>query len=201
MRCKSETKRQTIIEVAREVFEEHGFGGTSMSEIAARVGGSKATLYSYFASKEELFVAVVRSFAETHLNEVFNALDATADLTLGLCAFGERFLSVIYRIDTVRAYRNLFVEAGNSPVGRMFYERGPQEGLTEVAAFLRHAMALGKLREADPMLAAQHFLALLKAEGFERITLCVIEYLGPDEIAPMVARAVDVFLRAYAPET
>jgi len=200
MRCKSETKRQSIIDIAREVFDEHGFDGASMSEIAAHVGGSKATLYSYFASKEELFVAVVRNFAESHLIEVFGALDARADLALGLRAFGERFLGVIYRIDIVRAYRNLFTEVSKSPVGRMFYERGPLEGLTEIATYLRHAMELGKLCEADPLVAAQHLLALLKAEGFERLTLGVVEQLDPDDIATMVARAVDVFLRAYAPQ-
>ena len=197
MRCKSETRRQAIIEVAREVFEEHGFGGASMSEIAARVGGSKATLYSYFASKEELFVAVVRSFAESHLNEVFGALDASTDLAEGLRQFGERFIGVIYRDDIVRAYRNIFA-ASNTSIGRLFYDRGPLEGLTEVAGYLRTAMELGKLRTTDPLIAAQHFTALLKAEGFERITLGVVEQLSPDEIAPMVARAVDVFLRAYA---
>ena len=39
-----------------------GYGATSMSTIAARVGGSKATLYHYFKSKEELFDAFVRRF-------------------------------------------------------------------------------------------------------------------------------------------
>ena len=39
---------------------ELGYERTSMSEIAARLGGSKATLYSYFPSKEELFFGVVQ---------------------------------------------------------------------------------------------------------------------------------------------
>ena len=46
--------------VAREVFFEHGYSATSMSAIAARLGGSKGTLYNYFRSKEELFEAQLR---------------------------------------------------------------------------------------------------------------------------------------------
>ena len=45
-----------IIAVAREHFFEKGFEGASMSAIAAQLGGSKRTLWSYFPSKEELFV-------------------------------------------------------------------------------------------------------------------------------------------------
>ena len=59
MRVKSEARRQAILDVAAEVFREHGFEHASMSEMTARLGGSKSTLYSYFASKEELFLEVM----------------------------------------------------------------------------------------------------------------------------------------------
>ena len=65
MRVKTEERRQAIIEVAREAFTAQGFENTSMAEIASRVGGSKATLYNYFSSKEELFAAVIDEFGGT----------------------------------------------------------------------------------------------------------------------------------------
>jgi AcrR family transcriptional regulator len=64
MRVKSETKRQTILDVATKAFIELGFNNTSMSEIASRVGGSKSTLYNYFSSKEEIFSAVMETSAK-----------------------------------------------------------------------------------------------------------------------------------------
>ena len=199
MRCKTETKRQSIVDVATVVFDEHGFNGASMSEIAARVGGSKATLYSYFSSKEELFMAVVLHFVESHLNELFCALDANEDLPSGLRRFGERFLGVIYRDDVISNYRNIFAEAATSSIGTVFYEQGPYAGLEQVAQFMHEAMVLGKLRDAVPIIAAKHFLALLKSEGFEELSLGVRRGLEAQEIAAMVERAVSVFLRAYAP--
>ena len=52
-------RRRAIVAIARDHFFEHGYAGTSMSAIAAALGGSKGTLWSYFRSKEELFAAVV----------------------------------------------------------------------------------------------------------------------------------------------
>ena len=59
MRVKTEERRQAILEKALDVFRELGFDRASMSEISKRIGGSKATLYSYFQSKEELFTAAM----------------------------------------------------------------------------------------------------------------------------------------------
>ena len=45
-------RRELILDVASEVFLKEGYAATSMSEIAARLGGSKGTLYNYLKSKE-----------------------------------------------------------------------------------------------------------------------------------------------------
>ena len=55
MRVRTDQRRQAIIDVALDVFREHGFERASMTMIAGRLGGSKGTLYGYFQSKEELF--------------------------------------------------------------------------------------------------------------------------------------------------
>ena len=44
-----------------------GFDKTSVSEITAEVGGSKATIYSHFPSKEELFVECMLAAAENYV--------------------------------------------------------------------------------------------------------------------------------------
>src|ERR1700743_809975 len=52
-------RRELILDVAQGVFLEEGFANASMSVMAARLGGSKGTLYNYFKSKDELFNAYV----------------------------------------------------------------------------------------------------------------------------------------------
>src|SRR5690606_8195549 len=64
---KSDTRRQAILATATAVFSESGFDRASMSDISARMGCSKATLYSYFGSKEALFLELVEEATEAGL--------------------------------------------------------------------------------------------------------------------------------------
>jgi AcrR family transcriptional regulator len=52
-------KRQLIFTAAREVINERGYDAAKMDDIAARAGVGKGTLYNFFASKEDLFLALV----------------------------------------------------------------------------------------------------------------------------------------------
>src|ERR1700744_640952 len=56
-RLDKDARREAILDVAQEVFLEEGFAAASMSTIAAKLGGSKGTLYNYFKSKDDLFNA------------------------------------------------------------------------------------------------------------------------------------------------
>ena len=91
MKTKTESKRQAILKAAAEVFREVGFERASMSEIRARIGGSKATLYNYFPSKEKLFFEVMYQAKELELGAITAALNPdTDDLKQELLHFGQR---------------------------------------------------------------------------------------------------------------
>lgn len=55
---------EDIIRAALEVFSQKGYGQTSVDQIAAAASLSKGTLYEYFSSKEELYMASVMAFVE-----------------------------------------------------------------------------------------------------------------------------------------
>jgi TetR/AcrR family transcriptional repressor of mexJK operon len=61
-------KAESILAAARRMFLASGFGAVSMDAIAREAGASKATLYAYFASKEELFGAVVSHEGERYFH-------------------------------------------------------------------------------------------------------------------------------------
>ena len=198
MRTRSEAKRQAILEAAAAVFRESGFERTTMSDIHERAGCSKPTLYSYFDSKEELFIEVVLVATEAEFQATHAALDpALGDITQALQRFGERLLALLYS-PPVRAVRRLLMsEAGRAQLGPKCYELGSLRSENEVAAFLQQAMDRGQLRQADPRLAARQLKALLEAEWQTRFLLQVSEGPGPDDIGPSVERAVSVFIAAY----
>lgn len=55
----SDVRRGLILEAAQEAFAELGLAGTSLREIARRAGYTPGALYSYFASKEEIYGALL----------------------------------------------------------------------------------------------------------------------------------------------
>jgi len=59
--ARGERTRARLIEAARSVFEERGFDGTRMGDIAEAAGVSHGTVYTWFATKEELLHAVIDS--------------------------------------------------------------------------------------------------------------------------------------------
>ncbi|MDB0509846.1 TetR/AcrR family transcriptional regulator [Ralstonia solanacearum] len=198
MRRKSEAKRDAILDVAAGLFREVGFERASMAEISARVGGSKATLYSYFDSKEALFFEVLFRPVQPEFQLAHQALSAGGEgLEKALQRFGERLLALLYSPDVQAARRLVIAEAGRSDLGRLCYARGPAKGHARVAEFLREAMEAGRLRRADPNVVAHHFLALLEAELLPGFLFQTLESVGAADIRAVAGRAVAAFLGAY----
>tara|TARA_B100001769_G_C21937025_1_gene504840 strand:+ start:233 stop:823 length:591 start_codon:yes stop_codon:yes gene_type:complete len=52
-------RKKTILDGALKVFKTHGIEKTTMDEIASESGFGKATLYYYFTSKDEVFIAIM----------------------------------------------------------------------------------------------------------------------------------------------
>lgn len=199
MRVRTEAKRESILETAAEVFMEMGYERTSMSEIAARMGGSKATLYSYFPSKEELFFEVMQHKVGAEVEPMFQELPSMAHENPRelLAKLGERLLVAITAPDAIAVRRMVIAEAAKSDIGRQFWKFGPQQAVDAMEVYLAKATALGLLDVKDPKSAAQHVLALLSSEIDWRWIFGLQQTFTRAEIKQAVTRAVDVFLAAY----
>jgi AcrR family transcriptional regulator len=197
---KSDIKRQAILDTAYRLFRMQGFDKTSVSEITAEVGGSKATIYSHFPSKEELFVECMMAAAQNYMAGTLKHLDdASADPAVALFDFGRSFLKFICSSEQLEVRRLMIAEAARSGTGRLFFDK-ISVLRAHVAAFMSACMASGNLRRDDPGLAADHLGALLEAEIFEPLLLQVREGCpGEKEVVLAAKRAVAAFLRAYAP--
>jgi len=197
---KSDSKRQAILDTAYRLFRAQGFERTSVSEITAEVGGSKATIYSHFPSKEELFVACMMAAAENYMAGTLKHLNSSsAEPAVALFDFGKSFLSFICSTEQLEVRRLMIAEARRSGTGKLFFDK-----ITvlraHVSAFMSACMASGALRRDDPALAADQLGALLEAEILEPLLLHVRGGSpGQKEIVLAAKRAVTAFLRAYAP--
>src|SRR4030081_3886138 len=67
-------RRPLVLDAAFELFLEHGYDGTSMEAVARAAGVSKPVVYDCFASKEELFTALLRREETRVLGQIAAAL-------------------------------------------------------------------------------------------------------------------------------
>lgn len=67
---KTSEKRQQILETANRLFEQQGFNGTGVDQLAAESGVTKRTLYKHFGSKEGLISAVLKDHHQTMMKTV-----------------------------------------------------------------------------------------------------------------------------------
>jgi len=199
LRVRTEARRRAILEAARSVFQEQGFERASMAEISKRLGGSKATLYGYFKSKEELFVAVVErkcALIQQMLNRA--EMESGGDLRATLLSFGEQFVALLLSDESIETFRLATAEAERFPeIGRTIYQSGVRQNLRRTAEFLEHAKEAGQLKaDTDVFVAAEQFLELCMA-GIHRRRLWNVAKPTPEDIRVNVANAVSTFIRAF----
>lgn len=199
MRVRTEAKRESIIQIAEQVFLEEGFEGTSMAQISARLGGSKRTLYGYFESKEAVFGAVAHKAAEEMFGPLFNSLvESKESLPASLHTFGRGLLAAMCNGPTIQMLRTMIGVAGRSEIGAQFYAAGPATGVARLAEFFRLQIEARALKPCDPAIAAEHFLGLVQSETLLPCLLASPQAPSESALKDAAKRAVSVFLDAYA---
>ena len=193
-----EAKRDAILEAARKVFMEVGFGASSMDSIAAEAKVSKQTVYNHFGSKEELFAAMVRYFVDQKLM-VFSEAAKSGKPEETLRTIAHQFLDHGAAEQRVAMYRVLMAEAPRVPeLGDIFYSAGPAVVRKYLADYLAEQHARGILRVDNPMLTAEQFFGMLN--GCQLKAQLGIEPL-PDKraIDAYIDHAVMLMMKALAP--
>ena len=76
-----------IASAARRLFARRGYAGTSMADIAAAAGVSKATVFHHFGNKRGLYQALIADAVTGFREQIVPLLDAEGEMEAGLCAF------------------------------------------------------------------------------------------------------------------
>ncbi len=201
-RLDRDARREAILDVAAEVFLEEGYDAASMSTIAAKVGGSKSTLYNYFKSKEEIFEAHIERYCGWQREAMFSLLDDGDDLRIALTNLGRRYLTNVLSDRNMRHFRLIVAAAERAPdLGRAFYEAGPSRGAKILSDFLERMKTEGRFVGDNPTTAAHQFIGLCQNR---LLKMRLANYVGEptaEEVDAEVAPAVAVFLAAYGGKT
>ncbi|HEV7287632.1 TetR/AcrR family transcriptional regulator [Sphingomonas sp.] len=195
MRVRTDEKRDAILAVAKDVFREDGYERASMAMISARVGGSKATLYSYFKSKDELFAAAMTEAMEAQGDEMIRGLDPeNPDLAAVLTRFGRAYLRLLTSPDALAIMRVAVSEGSNSSLGGDLYARGPGRGLDMVTLYMTELIGKGVIRQCNPRIAAAHLLQMMEAGIVQPQLFGAPIEMDEEEV---IGTTVEAFIRAY----
>lgn len=201
MRVRTEEKRREIVKIATELFEQHGYDRTSMSMISEKVGGSKATLYGYFNSKEELLQAVLNYDVTTEAERLMNELLDGEDLRDGLISLGIAYMTRRLSNIPISNVRMVATQPADSTVGKDFFEKVLEPAWQRLARRFKMMMDDGRLRQADPWVAAMHWKGLCEWDMFEKRLLGAIPAGDPKTIKKAAILAADAFLALYGPDS
>jgi TetR/AcrR family transcriptional repressor of mexJK operon len=164
-------KRSSILHAARERFFRFGLSKVTMDEIAADLGMSKAALYYYFPTKEDMFRLVISTEQEDFVRRIESIIQKKSAASDKL---GEFFAEHLTLLGTLLDLRILSDEAGHAikPIMRDLFKEFSQKE----TAFLETILREGKKRKEFAIdypdataLLLEHVLVGLRIRFFKSI--------------------------------
>ncbi len=169
---RAEKKRLQIRMAAKVLFLRSGFQGTSTDAIATEASVSKETLYRYYASKEDLFVDVVRSLTTERLNlsqwtEQSPGPTSEADLRMRLLDIARQVLETMVQSEYQAIARLMLAELPRFPeLGPLFRATVPKPATNAFLTLLHQGQAHGVVRQSlDLPLIGRIFFSTLLSYG------------------------------------
>ena len=150
-RRRKEARPAEILQAALQEFARNGLAATRLEDIARRAGIAKGTIYRYFDSKEELFIAVIRSRIVLSLddfNQMINQFPGPTDALLRLVLTG------IYRefvgTDIAALMRILISEGQRFPgLVDLYYDEVISIGVSMLSHIIQRGLERGEFRDSE----------------------------------------------------
>ena len=192
-------KYEDVLGGAREIFLRDGFEGASVDDIARAAGVSKATLYSYFSDKRELFREVTRVECERMAETTLARIDFNAPPREVFTTAAHSLTRFLLSNFSLQMFRTCVAEAARFPeLGRAFYQNGPEMGRARMVVYLKLAIERGQLHDVDPDMIAEQFSELCRARLWSRAIFGVQTSFSEAEINEVANHAVETVLARFA---
>jgi AcrR family transcriptional regulator len=185
-------RRAQIINISKQLFSRKGFNGTTTKEIARASGISEAMIFRHFASKEDLYTAII----DQRIQEVGDALsdealEAQDDERL-FASFARFILEKTARDPTM--LRLLYFSAlEGHQLSEIFFSKHEIKRVMKLVDYIQLRISQGAFRDLNPVLVARAFTGML-------YTYVTAEYLfSAGKYYPMVSQEeiVDTFVSIF----
>lgn len=193
-------KAVAIMQAAKALFLEHGFGAVSMDQIARQAGVSKATVYAHFTSKEKLFAEMVFQACTSEWNGIMPVVTATSDIHALLEDILRTVVSHLLSPEPLSVYRIIVAEGPRFPeLPQAFFGNGPLPMIRLLEGFFSDATRLGLLDVPNTRLAAEQTIWLVRGPlGIRRLLEINVPADFPSE-EEVIKGAATMVYRSYRP--
>ena len=188
----SASTKRALLDVAQDLFTEHGYAGTSLDAIVAGARVTKGALYHHFAGKQAVFEAVFERVEHEASKAIHDQIKGEQDPWLKARAGLRAFLEVVRH----PTYRRVVIQDGPGVLG---YERFREQEerstfsnvLAIVASVLNSDLDTGSLEMDEPMQRtfARIFFGAMSSAG-ESVSLAE----DPEAASDRVEAAIGIIL-------
>jgi AcrR family transcriptional regulator len=190
-------RREEILQASLHLFAEKGFHGTSMRDIARSADITEGLIYHYFASKRDLFRAIIEEHSFLPLLKTLPDLAGQLDLRGLLLVLARGFFDVLGQSKELT--RLLLQEVQVFPEEKeAFFGDAVERSIAELAQILDARMGKAARGKVDPYMAARLFFNALLAFFVEQEILGGKHLLPADEQV-YVEHLVDMFVKRLGP--
>jgi len=194
----TDRKREAILQAAIDEFRQHGFEATSMDKIAATAVVSKRTVYNHFASKEELFSAILLQLWHSAATQDGLAYSAVAPLQTQLEDYLHRKVAMLSDQNFLDLSRVAVAATIHTPDrARDMVEKLSKNELS-IVTWIKAAQADHKLNAADPIFMADMLLGQLKSIAFWPQVAMGQPILNSQQQQTLIQITATMFLQFYA---
>ncbi|HEX8847296.1 MAG TPA: TetR/AcrR family transcriptional regulator [Pyrinomonadaceae bacterium] len=163
-RMAGEERRLQILRVAVRLFSQHGFRGTTTKEIAQAAGVSEAMVFRHFATKEELYTAILDHKAcdsgiEDPCALVADAVQRKDDRAV----FETLAFAALQHHEHDREFHRLVLHAAleEHELAQMFWERTVLQFYEFLGGYVAERQRDGAFREVEPRIVVRAFIGML----------------------------------------
>jgi AcrR family transcriptional regulator len=162
-RAQAEKLGERILESATSLFLAHGYGATSIEQVARRARVSKRTFYHRFDDKAALFAAVVHRIVESLRPAGGTPSVEGADLAAMLRKIADLILQASLSPQGVALHRLIVGESARFPGLAAVVNKGgaTEEAVTLIASLLEREIHAGRIALENPAFAARQFLHMV----------------------------------------
>nr|WP_321454011.1 TetR/AcrR family transcriptional regulator [uncultured Carboxylicivirga sp.] len=155
------TKQAEIVNAAQELFNSFGFEKTTMTDIAKRLGISKASLYYYFNDKESIIRSLAIKEQERFVTELQKIISEASNTLERLLAYADKRVELLQKSMTLSSTNSITHKSIRSIFSVILASFWEQE-IELVSHIYNLGMKVGDIKEIDIPEHAELFLTILR---------------------------------------